>query len=160
MQPESTDIGLRQVKCMFKKILVPTDGSALSEKAMIGAIRVARECGAKILGISVAQPYLHSPLEIAGSETISAEFIERALAEAKQHLRKIEESARAAGVECETMVAESFDPSAEIVAAANQHECDAIFMGSHGRKGLSRLLLGSETQKVLADSSKPVMVFR
>lgn len=145
---------------MFKKILVPSDGSAQSENALIGAIHIARACGAKILGLSVAQPYLHSPLELADAATDSVAFIEKALAEAKQNLLKIEEAARAAGVECETMVAESFDPSAEIVAAAKQHDCDAIFMGSHGRKGLSKLLLGSETQKVLSESDKPVMVFR
>lgn len=145
---------------MFKKILVPSDGSALSETALMAAIHIARSCGAKILGLSVAQPYLHSPLELADVATDSAAFVEKALAEAKLNLLKIEESAKAAGVECETMVAESFDPSADIVAAAKQHDCDAIFMGSHGRKGLSKLLLGSVTQRVLANSSKPVMVFR
>jgi nucleotide-binding universal stress UspA family protein len=160
MQPESIDIGRHQEKCMFKKILVPSDGSVLSEKAMIGALHIARACGARLLGLSVAQPYLHSPLELADIATDSVAFIEKALAEAKQNLLKIEEAAGAAGVECETMVAESFDASAEIVVAAKEYECDAIFMGSHGRKGLSKLLLGSVTQKVLANSDKPVMVFR
>ncbi|MGV3742269.1 MAG: universal stress protein [Burkholderiaceae bacterium] len=145
---------------MFKKILVPTDGSALSDKAMTAAIVIARACGAKIIGMTVAQPYLSSPIELADTGAASLEYSEKALAEARRHVSKIEDAARAAGVDCETMITESFSPGTEIVAAVKQLHCDAVFMGSHWRKGLSRLLLGSETQHVLSHSDTPVMVFR
>lgn len=145
---------------MFTKILVPNDGSAVSQKAMEAAIGLARTCGATIIGMTVAQPYLYSPLELANTEAAAADYAEKALAAAREHVRKVEESARSAGVECETLIAESFSPSAEIVAAAKRLHCDAIFMGSHWRQGLSRLLLGSETHEVLARSDTPVMVFR
>lgn len=145
---------------MFRTILVPTDGSALSEKAISAAVGVARACGAKIVGMSVAQPCLHSPMELADTEATAISFSQKALAYARGHVQKVAECARAAGVECETLITESFSPSAEIVHAAEKLRCDAIFMGSHWRKGFSKLLLGSETQQVLSRSDKPVMVFR
>ncbi len=145
---------------MFKKNLVPSDGSALSEKALEAAIGIAIACGAKIVGMTVAQPYLYSPFELADTDTGSINHSKKMLAAARQHVAKIEKSAKTAGVECETMITESFSPSTEIIAAAKQLKCDAIFMGSHWRQGLSRLLLGSETQQVLAHSATPVMVFR
>ena len=145
---------------MFRKILVPTDGSALSEKAIAAAVNIAVACGARIVGMTVAQPYLSSPLELTDIETASVRHAETARAAASRNVRKVEESARAAGVECEIVIAESISPSAEIIETATRLQCDAIFMGSHWRRGLSKLLLGSETQQVLSRSDKPVMVFR
>jgi nucleotide-binding universal stress UspA family protein len=86
---------------------------------------------------------------------------EKGVQEAAQvHVNKISAMASASDVPCQTMTALSFDPSDEIIKAAKQQGCDIIFMASHGRRGLDRLLLGSETQKVLAHSTVPVMVFR
>ena len=79
---------------------------------------------------------------------------------ARRHVNEVSEVARAAGVPCETRVALSFSPYEEIVRLADELGCDAIFMASHGRKGVNRLFVGSETQKVLAHSTLPVMVFR
>lgn len=145
---------------MFRKILVPTDGSALSEKAAAAAIGFARTCGAKIVGMTVAQPYLSFPLELTSSERGSSDFNKKALSEARLHVKSIREAAEKDGVECETLIAEALKPSDEIVATAKRHGCDAIFMGSHWRTGLSRLLLGGETEQVLVHSDVPVMVFR
>ena len=82
----------------------------------------------------------------------------RALAE--QNVKKIADAAEAAGIVCETVTVLSFAPDEEIVNAAKKYNCDVIFMASHGRSGLSRLFLGSKTQKVLAHSSVPVLVLR
>jgi nucleotide-binding universal stress UspA family protein len=160
MQANQSILHIELKARMFRKILVPTDGSALSEKAISAAVDIASACGAKIIGMTVAHPYLSSPLELTDTASASISHAEKALAAARQNVRKVEESAKAAGVECEIVIAQSFSPSAEIIDAAKRLRCDAIFMGSHWRKGLSRLLLGSETQQVLSRSDKPVMVFR
>lgn len=146
---------------MFQTILVPTDGSPLSEKAIDAAVEFARQTGAKLIGISVA--YFHTPAHVSEDSGIphySRAYDEKLLDQARQHVRKIEDAARAANVPCETLTPQSMDPSGEIAQAARQCGCDAIFMASHGRKGLAGLFLGSETQKVIADSRVPVMVFR
>lgn len=145
---------------MFKTILVPTDGSPLSDKAVNAAIEFAKAHGGKIIGISVSEPYPFSPLSEAAFLDERALYEEKAREIAQQHVAKIETAARALGVPCETVVTQSFSPYEEIINAANKWNCDVIFMASHGRKGLSRLFIGSETQKVLAHSTIPVMVFR
>lgn len=80
--------------------------------------------------------------------------------EAQQNVQRIADAANAANVPCETLTPQSLDPYEEIVNAAQKHGCDVIFMASHGRKGLSRLFAGSQTQKVLAHSTIPVLVIR
>lgn len=144
----------------FKTILIPTDGSDLSDKATAAAIEFAQASGARIVGMSVTLPYLSSPLEFNRSAEDEASFRKAALRRAKAYLKRIAEQARAASVECETHVVESDDPSAGIVAAARRYHCDAIFMGSSWRKGLARILCGSATRRVLAQSDKPVIVIR
>lgn len=145
---------------MFKAILVPTDGSPLSDKAVNAAVDFAKECGARIIGISVAEPYPYSPLSEAAFSDEHAVYEEKAREIAKQHVDKIAAAAARVNVPCETMVTQSFTPFEEIINAAKKWNCDVIFMASHGRKGLSKLFIGSETQKVLAHSTIPVMVFR
>lgn len=145
---------------MFKNILVPTDGSPLSNAAVHAAVKFAKENGSRLVGISVSQPYPLEPLpEDTGVD--SARIYEGRMNElAHLYLQELADAARGAGVPCETVVARSFDPYEEIIRAAEKHGCDVIFMASHGRKGLSRLFLGSQTQKVLAHSTIPVLVFR
>lgn len=144
---------------MYKRILIPTDGSALSEQAAREAIDIARACGAAVVAFSVAQPYPQLPA-IEGAMTIdpvteSAE--QQALA--LSYAQSVADLAAAAGVPGESHIALSFAPHEEIVRAADEYHCDVIFMASHGRRGVNRLLAGSETQKVLAYARVPVLVF-
>lgn len=145
---------------MFKKILVPTDGSELSDKAVAAAIRFAREQGAAIVALSVAEPYPFAPLAESAFSDERAIYEQRARELAQERTGQIASAADVAGVPCSTLVAQSFSPHIEIVKAAEVNGCDLVFMASHGRKGLSQLLIGSETQRVLANSTIPVLVYR
>jgi nucleotide-binding universal stress UspA family protein len=145
---------------MFKTILVPTDGSPVSEKAVNAALEFAKAHGGKVIGISVAEPYPFSPISEMGFSNESKLYDEKANEVAKGHVDKIAAAARAMTVPCETVVTQSFTPYEEIIKAAGKFGCDVIFMASHGRTGLSKLFIGSETQKVLLNSSIPVLVFR
>lgn len=141
---------------MFKNILVPTDGSELSDKAVEGALDLAVQAHGKIIVLSVAQPYPYSPLAEGTIVRHANEFEDKSLSLAQQHVARVKELAQQRHIACETIVVQSFTPASEIVKAAQQRSCDAILMAARGRRGL---LLGSETQKVLAQSTIPVMVF-
>lgn len=146
---------------MFKTILVPTDGSSLAEKAVGPAVDMARQFGGKIVAISVAEPPSTALLYEGGGATAALDnYQERAHEAAQKHVDRIRDMASAANVPCDTVVATGLYPYDEIVAAATKYGCDMISIGSHGRKGLSRLFAGSETQKVLAHSTIPVLVVR
>lgn len=145
---------------MFKTILVPTDGSELSAKAVEKAVEFARMHGSKLIGLSVAEPYPFTTLYEGGVVYEPQQFEEKMRQLAEQNVRAIADAAHGAGVPCETIVTQSFDPYEEIINTAKTRQCDAIFMASHGRRGLNRLFLGSETQKVLTHSDIPVLVFR
>lgn len=145
---------------MFKMILVPTDGSALSGKAVDAAIAFAKFNDGKIISLSVAEPYPFMPLAENSMATDPRVYEENMRELAQQHVQKVADTAKNAGVPCETYIAQSFHPYEEIINTAKKYECDVIFMASHGRKGLSKLFVGSETQKVLAHSTIPVLVFR
>jgi nucleotide-binding universal stress UspA family protein len=144
---------------MFKKILLPTDGSDLSARAISGAIDMAKNLGAKIVGLTVVEPYSYSSLSEYRPESFE-DYEARMNKVAEERLQAVTAAAKAAGVEIETRVARSFSPYEAIIEAAKTNECDAIFMASHGRRGLSAVLLGSETQKVLTHSTIPVLVYR
>ncbi len=144
---------------VFTKILVPTDGSELSLRAIEGAVELARRLDARIVGITVVEPYAYASLSEYRPETI-AEYEQRADQIAGERLASLESHARREGVAVETLVTRSFSPFEAIIDAAEKHGCDAIFMASHGRRGLRAVLLGSETQKVLTHSKIPVMVYR
>jgi nucleotide-binding universal stress UspA family protein len=145
---------------MYKRILVPTDGSDLSEQAVAAAIDFARAQRSEIVAFSVAQPYPLVPAA-EGAMVIDTGFETRVLLDlAQQNVDRIAQAAKAAGVPCKTVTAFSFSPHREIINAAKEYQCDLIFMASHGRRGLSKLLAGSETQNVLAYSTIPVMVLR
>lgn len=146
---------------MFKSILVPTDGSPAAEKVFGPAIETAKANGGKLVGISVARHYARSrPTEGSAILDFSKEYEQESLLRAQQHVLKLADEARKHGVPCETITPCSGDPAGEIVAAAEKFGCDVIFIASHGRRGISRIFLGSETQRVLADSPVPVLVFR
>lgn len=145
---------------MFKNILLPTDGSPLSEKATTIAVQFAQIHGARIIAISVAQPFPFVPMA-EGAVIPDAEVFETQISSAaRTHLDKVALACGGAGVPFEGIVTSSPSPYEEIVAAAEKHNCDIILMASHGRKGLNKLFLGSETQKVLAHTHLPVLVLR
>jgi nucleotide-binding universal stress UspA family protein len=145
---------------MFKTILVPTDGSPLSDKVITAAVDFAKQVGGSIVGLSVVEPYPFSPFSERAMTEDTGLFEDQAREVAQESVQKIANAARAANVPCETVISPSGTPHGEIIDVAKNMKCDVIFMASHGRKGISRLFVGSETQKVLADAPVPVMVFR
>jgi nucleotide-binding universal stress UspA family protein len=144
---------------MYKKIMVPTDGSDLSEQAVTIAVDLARLYGAEIVAFSAAEPYALPSAEAAMEIDLGIEM-ERRQQIAQKNVDKVAQAATAAGVPCKSATAYSARADQEIINAANENKCDLIFMASHGRRGLSRLLAGSVTQYVLAHSPIPVMVLR
>jgi len=144
---------------MFKHILVPTDGSELSKKAIDGAIDLARTVGARITAYAALPQYPTSPFSDLATEP-PVEFLKRVEREARAHLLEVETAARDAGVVCESVTSVQPAPYLGIIEAAETRECDVILMASHGRRGLGSLLIGSETQRVLAHTKIPVIVYR
>jgi nucleotide-binding universal stress UspA family protein len=145
---------------MYKHILLPTDGSDLSMNAVETGIALAKKVGAKVFGLHVAPPFpaLAYMTEVV---TISASaYEEEAATRAERYLAEIEERAKDAGVECETHYTFDEHPGKVICEMAENHDCDLIVMGSHGRRGIDRLLLGSVTQRVLVGCERPVLVCR
>jgi nucleotide-binding universal stress UspA family protein len=145
---------------MFKTILVPTDGSSLAGKAVDAAVKFAKEVDGNIVAISVSEPHPYALLSDSDFFGNTHGFEEKARDVAKDHVQRVADAASAAGVPCKVVVAHSFRPYEEMLKAAQTYNCDAIFMASHGRKGLGGLFLGSETQKVLTHSTIPVVVYR
>ena len=145
---------------MFKHLLVPTDGSPLSAKAARSAVELARAVGARLTALWVAEPYPYSALAESTYLPDQSRYEKELKDYARRFVAEVAEMAGAAQVPCDTRVALSFSPHEEITQAAKDLGCDAIFMASHGRKGINRLFVGSETQKVLAHTTLPVMVFR
>jgi nucleotide-binding universal stress UspA family protein len=147
---------------MYKRILVATDGSRLSAKAVGSAIAMAKLCGAELLALNVVPRYPQSyfegslPLSAAEVGKIEAQWAGNAQAVVDQVVAK----AGAAGVKGRGVVAKSDLVAEAIVAAARKHKAELVVMASHGRKGIKRLLLGSETQHVLTHSPTPVLVLR
>jgi nucleotide-binding universal stress UspA family protein len=146
---------------MFKHILIPTDGSELAKKAITAGVAFAKSVGARITGYYA----MHEPAFIYNrfgnlDQQIKTELERRAREVAQRYLDEIGEAAKAAGVEFEPLITISDVPAEGIVDAAKKRKCDAIFLASHGRSGVSSLILGSVTQEVLARSTLPVIVFR
>ena len=147
---------------MFKHLLVPTDGSALSTDTARRAVAFARETGAKV-SFFFAQP--EYPVAFYGEgalidPTTPERFAEIAGKQAAEILEQCKAIAQEANVACEGISSVSDVPYEAIINAASQAGCDLIFMASHGRRGITGLLLGSETQKVLTHSTIPVLVYR
>jgi nucleotide-binding universal stress UspA family protein len=145
---------------MFKKILVPTDGSPLSEKSAKAALEFAAAQGATVVGLAVAEVYPFMLMPEAGAMVDLSTYEELQDKSAQQATEKMKTLAADAKVACEVMSTRGVHPYEEIIETAKSKGCDLIWMGSHSRKGLDKLLLGSETQRVLSHSTIPVMVFR
>lgn len=147
---------------MFKSILVPTDGSDLSASTVTRAIEFAKDANAK-LTFFYAQPDFPTPIYGEGAlfdPTTPEQFSRAAAAEADKILTLAKAAAEASNVAANTDTVVSEVPYEAIIEAAERNRCDMIFMASHGRRGLSGFLLGSETQKVLTHSKIPVLVYR
>ncbi|WP_087649750.1 universal stress protein [Caballeronia choica] len=145
---------------MFKHLLVPTDGSALSDAAIQMAVTLVRESGAKVTGLHVI-PEFH--VLAYGAEAIADtedQFIQAARQHADDYLLAVTKAATEAGVECDTFTRNRAHPYEAIISVAAQRNCDLIVMASHGRGGMRALLLGSETQKVLTHCQIPVLIVR
>jgi nucleotide-binding universal stress UspA family protein len=147
---------------VFKHILIPTDGSPLSRAAAAAGVELAAKLGARVTGLfaaPAATPIVYRELIPVGYMTPKkhAELIARAT---KHYLEAIAVDARRAGVECEVVSVTDEYPAHAILETARKRRCDLIFMASHGRRGIKGALLGSETQKVLADGRLPVLVYR
>jgi nucleotide-binding universal stress UspA family protein len=147
---------------MYKNLLVATDGSKLSDRAVAHAIALANAVGATITAFYAAPDY-PMPAYADGIvyEPVSRkEYGKLAAQDAEKILGKVVAKAKAEGVDCKTAFEIAATPWEAILAAARKHKCDAIVMASHGRRGVSALLLGSETQRVLTHSKLPVIVVR
>ena len=145
---------------MFKHILIPTDGSELSERAVLAAVSFAKEVGAQVTGITALPEFRTFTLDSDMIETTEDEYLAASERRGDKFLATVVDAARVAGVTCSTVLARSDRPAEAIVQTARERGCDLIIMASHGRHGLGSVLLGSETQKVLVQSAIPVLVYR
>lgn len=145
---------------MFKHILIPTDGSDLSRKAVLYGVQLAKSSGAKVTALTVTDPYRAATMDAVLIPVGEEEYEEQSKRLADRALEQVKMAGEAAGVPCETLREVHDQPYRAIVDAAHALGCDLIVMASHGRRGISALLLGSETVKVLTHSTIPVLVYR
>jgi nucleotide-binding universal stress UspA family protein len=145
---------------MHRHILIPTDGSDLSRNAIDYGIALAKSVNAKVTVLTVSAPFQMFVLESEMITETPEDYAERMASRAAKYLKAAREAALAAGVTCETMHVEHDQPYRAIIEAAEEKLCDLIVMASHGRRGLSAVVLGSETLKVLTHSTIPVLVVR
>jgi nucleotide-binding universal stress UspA family protein len=147
---------------MYQRILVATDGSALSKKAVKSAISLAALCGAELVALKVVPRYPQSYFE--GGIALQAEEVGRVekqwADDGQAVVEAVKKAAGTKGVVAQALTVKSDVVSDAVLNAAKKHQCDLIVMASHGRKGIKRLLLGSETQHVLTHSLIPVLVLK
>jgi nucleotide-binding universal stress UspA family protein len=145
---------------MFKHILIPTDGSDLARKALLYAVQIAKESKAKVTALTVRPPYVIGSMDMIGVVGGQDEFEAETQRYAEYALTQARMAGEAAGVPVEAIQDVGDQPYRAIIECAKANDCDLIVMASHGRRGMSALLLGSETSKVLTHSHIPVLVFR
>lgn len=143
---------------MTKNILVPSDGTELCVRAAAYAVQLAKNLGAKVTAVTVTAP-AHAVMlgEVRVVRSVDA-YEDRAAAEAGKTLAVVTDLAKAAGVACDTVHQRNEQPWEGILEAAKAKSADMIVMASHGRRGLSAMLIGSQTQRVVANSHIPVLV--
>jgi nucleotide-binding universal stress UspA family protein len=144
-------------RAMYKHILIATDGSELAGKAVTAGLTLAKRLGAKVTAVSAIEPWL----SIASSDTAAAfmEYQKAAEQDVARILGQVSTTAQEHGVKCETVTVTQAAAEA-IIDTANSKQCDLIVMSSHGRRGLARVLLGSQAMRVLTLSSVPVLICR
>ena len=145
---------------MFKHILVPTDGSDLSEKAVKHGVALAKTLGATITALTVSRPFHVMTLEPGMLADTPQAYARHVADRTKKHLDHVSQAAQDAGVACEAIALEHEHPYQGIIDTVQDKGCDLIVMASHGRRGMSALALGSETVKVLTHGKVPVLVCR
>ena len=145
---------------MYKRILIPTDGSKLSELAVEHGVALAKSLGAEVIGLTVLPTFSAFAVEPLLVTNTPEQHAKDCAAVAERYLAVVTSAARTAGVRCEVMHVLHDNPYAAIIETATARDCDLICMASHGRKGVAGLLLGSETTKVLTHSKVPVLVCR
>jgi nucleotide-binding universal stress UspA family protein len=145
---------------MYKHILVPTDGSLLSEAAAQQATAFAKSINAKVTAITASPTFHAVSLHVEMVTDTPQEYEKDARARGENYLAAIKKAASAAGIPCDTIHVFNDHPYQAIIQASKEKGCDLIFMASHGRKGVVALVLGSETYKVLTHSKIPVLVHR
>jgi nucleotide-binding universal stress UspA family protein len=145
---------------MYKHILIPTDGSELARKAIPYGVALAKAAAAKVTAITVTVPFHVFAIDPDMLTDTSGSYNKRVAAVAAKYLGQVKDAAAAAGVNCDVIRAEHEHPYQAIIDAANRNGCDLIVMASHGRRGVSALVLGSETVKVLTHCAIPVLVYR
>jgi len=145
---------------MHNHILLPTDGSDLSEQAINYGVALAKAANAKVTGVTVSTPFHF----FAGEPDLVTDTLEsytrRMSTVAAKRLAYVKDVAAAAGVSCDVVHAQHEHPYQAIIDTATSRGCDLIVMASHGRRGISAIVLGSETVKVLTHSIIPVLVYR
>lgn len=147
---------------MYRKILITTDGSAVSKHTACAGVKFAQQMGAEVLVLFVAPEYQYPVYVeiIPPSYPIEEEYVETMQRTGAEHARPILQAAQEAGLKHSALTAFADSAALKIVEVADQQACDLIFMGSHGRSGFGQLLLGSVTHKVLSHTLKPVLVHR
>ena len=144
---------------MYKHILIPTDGSDITAKAVESAVGLARSLGAKLSTITVKEPFPYSAISEM-QPTPPQEFFDAQERIAAKRVTEVVAAAKTAGIGCQAHTVEALHPWEAIIDHAKRMECDLVVMASHGRRGVSALLLGSETQKVLTHTKVPVLIVR
>lgn len=144
---------------MFTHILLPTDGSELSNAAIQKGIQLAKSIGAKVTGLHVIRPFTTPDVVALVFGDSEEHYFKVAQQQAEDYLAVIGRAAKEAGVHCETEFVTGNHPYEAIIWAAEEHGCDLIAMASHGRSGIQSMLIGSETAKVLTHTKLPVLVF-
>jgi nucleotide-binding universal stress UspA family protein len=144
---------------MYQHVLVPTDGSELTKAAVEAAIKLAKALNAKVSILSVKEPFPYSAISEM-QPVPPQEFFDAQERIAHQRVKLASQACDAAGVAWQGYTVEAEHPWEAIIDTAKMHSCDLIVMASHGRRGVSAMLLGSETQKVLTHSKVPVLVVR
>ncbi len=152
--------GITREKTMYTNILIPTDGSELAGKAVEHGIALARRIGAKITALTVLPPFHTFTTDTQMIEDTPAHYKVRMQEHAEDTLGAVARAAQAANVACETVSVEHEHTYQAIIDIATSKACDLIVMASHGRRGISAIVLGSETVKVLTHSKIPVLVHR
>ncbi|HEU4459779.1 MAG TPA: universal stress protein [Methylibium sp.] len=144
---------------MYRRILVPTDGSPITEKAIAAAIGLAKPLGAQIEALAAVEPFQYGVIgEVDPPPPV--DFRETQQRIATQRVQAIALACESAGIACSVHVTEAAHPYEAIIGHATQRGCDVIVMASHGRRGVRAMLLGSQTQKVLTHTAVPVLVVR
>jgi nucleotide-binding universal stress UspA family protein len=144
---------------MYKRILVPTDGSEITAKAVRQGIDLAKLCGAELIALSVGEAFPLGAISDMHPKH-PQEFFDGQQRTAAGRVQAVMEAARESGVPCRSLTVEAMHPWEAICDHAKSEACDLIVMASHGRRGMAALLLGSETQKVLTHATIPVLVVR